>query len=98
MLKPIVDSSIENVPSRYSLVIGIAKRARQIVDEAEQAGEILVEKPVGLAVEEYLQKGFAIIDPPEEEESVIVEAQPQMAASEFSLEDDAAAEESADEE
>ena len=65
MLKPIVDSAIENVPSRYALVIGIAKRARQIVDEAEQDGDILIEKPVGLAVEEFLDKEFKIVDPPE---------------------------------
>ena len=30
MLKPIVGSAVEKVPSRYSLVIGIAKRARQL--------------------------------------------------------------------
>lgn len=65
MLKPIVDSAIENVPSRYALVIGIAKRARQIVDEAEENGDILIEKPVGLAVEEFLDKGYAIVEPSE---------------------------------
>ena len=69
MLKPIVDSAIENVPSRYALVIGIAKRARQIVDEAEQNGEILVEKPVGLAVEEFLNKDYEIVEPPESDEA-----------------------------
>ncbi len=68
MLKPIVDSAIENVPSRYALVIGIAKRARQIVDEAEQNGDILVEKPVGLAVDEFLDKDYAIVEPPESAE------------------------------
>ena len=68
MLKPIVDSAIENVPSRYALVIGIAKRARQIVEEAEQNGDILVEKPVGLAVDEFLDKEYAIVEPPESDD------------------------------
>lgn len=63
MLKPIVDSVIENAPSRYALVIGISKRARQIVEDAETSGEILVEKPVGIAVEQLLEKKFVIREP-----------------------------------
>ena len=31
MLKPIVDSVIEKAPSRYALVLGVAKVARRIV-------------------------------------------------------------------
>ena len=50
MLKPSADLIIDPKQSRYSLVVGVAKRARQIVEEAEKAGEILVEKPVDLAV------------------------------------------------
>ena len=47
MLKPspeLVDIKI----SRYSLVVAIAKRAREIASEKEMQGEILVEKPVDL--------------------------------------------------
>ena len=43
MLKPSADLIIDPKQSRYSLVVGVAKRARQIVEEAEKAGEILVE-------------------------------------------------------
>ncbi len=94
MLKPIVDSAIENVPSRYALVIGIAKRARQIVDEAEQDGDILIEKPVGLAVEEFLDKEFKIVDPPETEDREACEG---TSAQNFSL-DSFSADDSTEEE
>lgn len=62
MLKPIVDSVIEKAPSRYALVIGVAKRARYIVDKAQHDGEILVEKPVGIAVEQLLNREYEIVE------------------------------------
>jgi len=96
MLKPIVDSAIENVPSRYALVIGISKRARQIVDEAQREGEILVEKPVGLAVDEFLNKEFTIVEPPKSDDEED-ENQPRVAAQNFSL-DDVSSEDSTEEE
>ena len=51
MLKPSADLIIDPKQSRYSLVVGVAKRARQIVEEAEKNGQILIEKPVDLAVQ-----------------------------------------------
>ena len=45
---------ILNGESRYSLVIATAKRAREISDEALENGEILTEKPVSLALEEFV--------------------------------------------
>ena len=39
MLKPSADLIIDPKQSRYSLVVGVAKRARQIVEEAEKAGQ-----------------------------------------------------------
>ncbi len=62
MLKPIVDSVIEKAPSRYALVIGVAKRARSIVEKAQHEGEILVEKPVGIAVEQLLNHEYEIVE------------------------------------
>ena len=38
-LKPLLKGGI----SRYSLVVAVAKRSRQIADEAKEEGEILVE-------------------------------------------------------
>ena len=49
--------------SYYSLVVAIAKRAREIAAEAELKGEILVEKPVDLAVNEYIEGAFRIVEP-----------------------------------
>ncbi len=83
MLKPIVGSAVEKVPSRYSLVIGIAKRARQIVDEANAAREPLEEKPVGVAVEQFTQGKFEIVS---------IEKEPEVAEIEEAVEEIAAEE------
>ena len=55
--------------SRYSLVIAVAKRARQISEEAENQGIILVEKPVDLAVEDFINHRFKIVEPPKNDEA-----------------------------
>ena len=46
--------------SYYSLVIGVAKRAREIAEKAEEEGTILIEKPVQLAVQELAKGDFTI--------------------------------------
>ena len=43
------------VPNRYLLVNVVARRARQIAEEAEEAGEHLDEKPVTLAIDEVAE-------------------------------------------
>lgn len=63
MLKPSIELTQNQTVSDYSLVVGIAKKAREIASEAETRGEILEEKPVDLAVQEYIQKKFSIIEP-----------------------------------
>ena len=55
-LKPLLKGGI----SRYSLVVAVAKRSRQIADEAKEEGEILVEKPVSLAIEDFLDDKYSI--------------------------------------
>ena len=50
MLYPSMPSLLEQVDSRYLLVNVIAKRAREIADDARDMGEQLDEKPVSLAV------------------------------------------------
>lgn len=62
MLKPSADLIINPQQSRYSLVIAVAKRARQIASDAETKGEILAEKPVDLAVQDFIQHKFNIIE------------------------------------
>lgn len=52
MLNPSIGKLIENTDSRYKLVLDIAKKARDIAKEAEDNGEIIIEKPVTLAMNE----------------------------------------------
>ena len=48
MHRPSATEMLKNNESYYSLVVGVAKRARQIAEEAEEKGELLSEKPVQL--------------------------------------------------
>ncbi len=62
MIKPIADLILTPEQSRYSLVIAIAKRARQISEEAEKKREILDEKPVEIAVQEYIHHKIRMVE------------------------------------
>lgn len=53
--------------SRYSLVIGVAKRAREIADEYNERGEICDDKTVLLAVDEFKDHKYEILEPDFEE-------------------------------
>lgn len=52
MLRPAVNQIISKNESCYSLVIAVAKRAREISEELYANGDTLGEKPVKTAVEE----------------------------------------------
>lgn len=52
MLNPAIGKLIDIYDSRYQLVHDVAERARKIVIEAEEEKEILVEKPVSLAIDQ----------------------------------------------
>ena len=52
MLYPAMNKLTEQVPNRYLLVNVVARRARQIAQEAEDAGEKTTVKPVTLAIHE----------------------------------------------
>ena len=68
MLKP--SANIIKTPhkSYYSLVIAVAKRAREIAEEAENEGRILMDKPVDLAVQDLVSDKFIITEPDSFEE------------------------------
>ena len=81
MLKPSADLIIDPKQSRYSLVVGVAKRASQIVEEAEKNGQILIEKPVDLAVHDFMDEKYRLVecpiendDEPEENDNPVEEA------------------------
>lgn len=52
MLYPAMNKLTANVPNRYLLVNVVARRARQIAQEAEDMGEKMDVKPVTLAIHE----------------------------------------------
>ena len=51
-LYPAMSKLNSHVPNRYMLVNVVARRARQIADDADEAGIQLDEKPVTLAIHE----------------------------------------------
>lgn len=54
--------------SRYSLVVATAKRARDIADLAKNEGDILVEKPVSLAVQDFQEGKYIVVESAEVKE------------------------------
>lgn len=63
MLRPAISEILKEGQSYYSLVIAVAKRAREIAQNAEDEHIIMVEKPVKLAVQELAAGKFKIIEP-----------------------------------
>ncbi len=53
MLAPHDIEELKGNNSRYAVVVGVAKRARQIAEEAEANKEIIIEKPVSLAIQDF---------------------------------------------
>ncbi len=70
MLNPSIGILIQNTDSRYKLVLDVAKKAREIAQEAQANQEIIIEKPVTLAMDEMAAE---IIGNEEEEEKSEVE-------------------------
>ena len=63
MFNPDLKKMLGNVNSRYSLVVGTAKRAREIRDEAIENNAILDEKTVSTAIEEIWDGKYVIEEP-----------------------------------
>lgn len=62
MLNPNLSSVLMNGESRYSLVIATAKRAREIAELAEINHDILIEKPVSIAINELIEGKYKMIE------------------------------------
>lgn len=65
MFNPDLKVLLKGKTSRYSLVTATAKRARTIADEAAEHNEPLLEKPVSLAIEDFLDGKYEIVEPEE---------------------------------
>lgn len=63
MLKPSENIITTPHQSTYSLVIAVAKRARQIAEKADREGTMLTDKPVDMAVQDFVQDKYHIIEP-----------------------------------
>ena len=59
MLYPAMTTLNKNVPNRYLLVNVVARRARQIAEEADEEGIHLSEKPVTSAINEVAEGKIA---------------------------------------
>ena len=62
MLRPALTQMITKNESCYSLVIGVAKRAREIADELYRNEQALEEKPVKTAVDEFARGEYKIVE------------------------------------
>ncbi len=60
MLYPAMNKLTANIPNRYLLVNVVARRARQIAQEAEDNGEKMNVKPVTLAINEVADGEFSV--------------------------------------
>lgn len=67
MLRPTVNQIISKNESCYSLVIAVAKRAREISQELYENQKTLEEKPVKTAVEELASGKWKIVSTLDEE-------------------------------
>lgn len=79
MLKPSMQDLMKRVGNRYLLVNLAAQRARDIADQAEEAGEQLPDKAVKLALDE-IADGEIVYRPGPRTEPVIVQNNPIAAA------------------
>ena len=62
MLRPAVNQIISKNESCYSLVIAVAKRAREIATDLYEQNMVLPEKPVKTAVEEFACGKYRIVE------------------------------------
>ena len=67
MLAPKDIEELQGKNSRYAVVVGVAKRARQIAEEAEANKEILVDKTVSLAIKDFKAGDCSLIASIEED-------------------------------
>lgn len=58
-----VDELFEGKQSKYALVVGVSKRARQITQSFEDEGIVTEEKPVLIAIDEIKSHQINILEP-----------------------------------
>ncbi len=63
MIRPSIENMLEGKESRYALVIGVAKRAREIADELALSNPKETRKAVNLAIEDFKENKYYILEP-----------------------------------
>lgn len=58
-----VNNMLNGKESRYSLVMAVAKRAREITDEIYKEKKEVIEKPVNLAIKDFKDGKYNIYEP-----------------------------------
>ena len=67
MHKVNVDELFAGKQSKYALVVGVSKRAREITEEFEKNEVVTEEKPVLMAIEEIRNNEVDLVEPDEDE-------------------------------
>lgn len=62
-----VDELFQGKQSKYALVVGVSKRARQITKTFEDEGVVTDDKPVLLAIDEIKNHEINLLEPDEDE-------------------------------
>ena len=63
MIRPSIDNMFSGKESRYALVIGVAKRAREITEELIMTNSQEVEKTVNMAIRDFKNHKYSILEP-----------------------------------
>ena len=66
MLRPAMNDILKSGQSYYSFVLAIAKRARDIAQNFKDENVITDEKPVLLAIEDFKNHKYNILEPEDE--------------------------------
>ena len=67
MKRACLEDMLSGKESRYALVIGVAKRAREIADDFKEEGVITDEKPVLLAIDDFKNHKYNILEEGDED-------------------------------
>ena len=67
MHKVDVDELFQGKQSKYALVVGVSKRARQITQTFEDEGTVTEDKPVLIAIDEIKNHEITLLEPDEDE-------------------------------
>ena len=67
MHKVNVDELFAGKQSKYALVVGVSKRAREITEEVAQSGIVTEDKPVLMASDEIKNHEVDLVEPDEDE-------------------------------